>query len=51
LEHIQGRGEVHMGFWWGKLVERDHLDDLGVDGNDNVKLDLQEIDWGKHGLD
>ena len=24
--------EVHTGFWWGNLGERDHLQDLGVDG-------------------
>jgi len=27
-----GRGEVHTGFWWGNLRERDHLEDPGVDG-------------------
>ena len=28
-----GRGEVHTGFWWGNLMERDHLEeDPGVDG-------------------
>jgi hypothetical protein len=27
-----GRGKVHIGFWWGNLTERDHLEDLGVDG-------------------
>jgi hypothetical protein len=26
-----GRGERCM-FWWGNLRERDHLEDLGVDG-------------------
>ena len=26
-----GTGEVHTGFWWGNLRERDHLEDLGVD--------------------
>ena len=25
------RVEVHSGFWWGNLVEGDHLEDLGVD--------------------
>jgi hypothetical protein len=27
-----GRGEVYAGLWWGKLRERDHLEDPGVDG-------------------
>jgi hypothetical protein len=26
------RGEVHTGFWWGNLRERNHLEDPGVDG-------------------
>jgi hypothetical protein len=25
-------GEVHTGFWWGHLRDRDHLKDQGVDG-------------------
>jgi hypothetical protein len=25
------RGDVHTGFWWGNLSERDHLEDLGID--------------------
>jgi len=25
-------GEVHAEFWWGDLSERDHLEDLGMDG-------------------
>jgi hypothetical protein len=25
------RVEVHTGFWWGNLRERDHLEDLSVD--------------------
>ena len=27
-----GRTEAYVGFWWGNLAERDHLEDLGVDG-------------------
>jgi hypothetical protein len=25
-------GEVHTGFWWGNLRERDRLEDPGLDG-------------------
>jgi hypothetical protein len=28
----RGRREVHTRFWWGKLMERRHLEDLGVEG-------------------
>ena len=27
-----GDREVHTGFWWGDVMERDHLEDVGVDG-------------------
>jgi len=26
------KGEVYTGLWWGNLKERDHLEDLDVDG-------------------
>jgi len=26
------RGEAYIVFWWENLRERDHLEDLGVDG-------------------
>jgi len=28
---IGERGEVHTGFWWGYLRERDHFEDQVVD--------------------
>jgi hypothetical protein len=32
MYHVWGRREVHIGFWWGNLRERDHFEDLYVDG-------------------
>jgi len=51
VRHVRGtcgRGEVHTGFWWGNLRNRDHLDDPGISGR--IQMDLQEVGWG-HGLD
>jgi hypothetical protein len=39
----KGREEVYTGFWWGNLRERGHLEDPGVDGEDNIKMDPQEV--------
>jgi len=30
--HVWWRGEVHEGFWWADLSEREHLEDLRADG-------------------
>lgn len=30
--HIRGGQKVHTEFWWENLMERDHLEDLGVAG-------------------
>jgi hypothetical protein len=30
--HVWETGEVHTGFWWGNLRERDKWKDLGIDG-------------------
>jgi len=35
--HVWGTGELHTGFCWGDLMERDHLEDLGIDGK--IKMD------------
>jgi len=37
-----GGEEVYVRFWWGNLRERDHLEDLGVEG----RMDLQEVGCG-----
>jgi hypothetical protein len=30
--HVWEGGEAYTGFWWGKLRERDHMEDPGVNG-------------------
>jgi hypothetical protein len=40
--HVWGKGEVCAGFWWGNLKERDHLEDLDVDGRMILKLILKK---------
>jgi hypothetical protein len=30
--HVWKTGYMHTGFWWADLRERDHLDDLSIDG-------------------
>jgi hypothetical protein len=32
MGHVWGRGEMYIGFWWGNLRERDHLEDPDVGG-------------------
>ena len=32
MRNVWGRGEVPTGFCWGNLRDRDHLEDLGIDG-------------------
>jgi hypothetical protein len=39
-----GRGPVHTGFWWGKLREGDHTEDLGVDGSIILNWILKRYD-------
>jgi hypothetical protein len=30
--NVCGRGEVYRELWWGNIGERDHLEDLSLDG-------------------
>jgi len=34
---------VYIGFWWGNLRDRDHLEDPGAEGKLIIKMDLQEV--------
>jgi hypothetical protein len=36
---LGGDGRDHSGFWWGRLREADHLENLGVDGRIFKKWD------------
>ena len=44
------RGEVHTGFWWGNLMERDHLGDPGIDWKIILRWIFRKWMRG-HGLD
>ena len=38
---------MYTGFWRGNLRETDHLEDPGVDGKNNIKMDLHEVGRGR----
>jgi len=49
---VEWRGEVHTGFWWENLRERDHLEDTGVGGRIILRWIFRKWDGGgRHGLD
>jgi len=43
------RSEMHIGFWWGNLKVRSHLEDLGRDARiiikRNIKIRLEGMNW------
>ena len=48
---MEGRGgNVHTGFWWGNPRERDHLEDLSIDGRIILIWIFRKWDGG-HRLD
>jgi hypothetical protein len=40
--YIYESGKLSIRFWWGGLMERDHLEHLGTD-EDNIMMDLEEM--------
>jgi hypothetical protein len=44
MGHVWERGYVYIRFSWGNLMEKDHLEDLVVDGR--TIMDLEEVLWG-----
>ena len=44
--HVWGNGEVYTGFWWGDLRERDHVEEIGVDGRIILNWILKEFGFG-----
>jgi hypothetical protein len=40
--HVWKTGEVHTGFWWGDLREREHLENLGIGGRIILKWVFKE---------
>jgi len=52
-EHVArtGGGELHTEFWWGNLRERNHLEDLGVEGRIMLKRIFKKWVWGMDWID
>jgi hypothetical protein len=46
-----GRKEVHAGFWWGNLRERDHLEDRGIEGRIIIRCILRKWEGGMAWID
>jgi hypothetical protein len=46
-----GREEVSIGFWWENLMERDQLEDPGVDGRITLSWIFGKWDGGMKCLD
>jgi len=44
--HEWETGEVHKGFWWGYLRERETTWKTRLRWEDNIKTDLKEVGWG-----
>jgi hypothetical protein len=45
LGHM-GSGEMRIGFWWGNVKKRDHLENPGVDGSTVLKWIFRKWELG-----
>jgi len=45
--HVErmGKGEVHTGFCWGNLREREYLEEASIDGRIILKWIFRKWDW------
>jgi len=41
---LMGGREAYTGFWWGNLMERDHLADSGIDGRIILSWIFRKLD-------
>jgi hypothetical protein len=37
---------MHVGYWWGNLKNGDYLEEIRM-RDDNIKMDLRYIGWGR----
>jgi len=49
--YIWERGEMRTGSWLGSLLERDHLEDLGIEGRIILQLIFKKYLWSMHWID
>jgi hypothetical protein len=42
---------VQTKFWWGDVRDRDHLEDLSMDGRIKLKWIFKKCDGGMNGVD
>jgi len=42
--HVSGTANVRTGFWWRDIMEREHLEDLGIIGKIILKLIFKKLD-------